>query len=152
MPNYAAVLTRNLSATASVGVLNASNATALRRVFIYDFTLGVQGAPASFANLWQFQRFTAAGTSTAVTPTAIDPADPAALTVAGQNNTVEPTYTAGQIVAAKALNQQATYRWFAGQPDQRLVIPATNANGIGVATPTCGSAGLAGTAELYFQE
>lgn len=151
MPNYAAIFTRSLSATASVGELHAVTAT-LRRAFIYDFTLGVQGAPASFANLWQFQRFTAAGTDTAVTPTALDPADTAALTAAGQNSTVEPTYTAGQILAAKALNQQATYRWFAGQPDQRLVLPPTNANGIGIATPTCGSAGINGTAEVYFNE
>ena len=152
MPNYSVTLTRSLSATASVGEVHAASAVSLRRVFIYDFTIGVQGAPASFANLWQFQRFTAPGTDTAVTPSPIDSADPASLTVAGQNSTVEPTYTAGAILASKALNQQATYRWFAGQPDQRLVVPATNNAGIGIATPTCGSAGIAGAVELNFQE
>jgi len=65
---------------------------------------------------------------------------------------VEPTYTAGAIVASKALDQQATCRWFSGQPDQRLVVPATNNNGIGISTPTCGSAGIAGAVELNFQE
>lgn len=152
MANYCVKLTRALSATASVGELHASNATALRRLAIYDFTIGVEGAPASFANQWTFQRFTAPGTDTAVTPTALDPGDPAALIVAGANNTVEPTYTANAILAAKSLNQQATYRWFAGQPDQRLLAPATNNNGIGIQTPTCGSAGLNGTAEVYYNE
>jgi hypothetical protein len=152
MANYMVPLTRNLSTTQSVGVIYTTSAVALRRIAIYDFTIGVQGTPAGLANLWQLQRFTAAGTSTAVTPTPVDPGDPASLTSAGQNNSVEPSYTAGTILASKALNQQATYRWFAGQPDQRLIAPATNNNGIGVATPTAGSVGVAGTIEIYYNE
>lgn len=151
MANNVVTLQRALSATASVGELHAVTA-ALRRFFIYDFTLGVEGAPASFANLWVFQRFSAFGTDTAVVAQPLDLADAAASTICGQNNTVEPTYTAAAILARKALNQQATYRWFAGQPDQRLVAPATNGAGIGIQTPTCGSAGINGTAEISFGE
>lgn len=105
-----------------------------------------------FANLWTFQRFTAPGTDTPVLPEPVDPGDPPALTVAGQVSTVEPTYTAAKILRSIPLNQQATYRWAALRDDQRLIAPAVNNNGIGIQTPTCGSVGIAGTAELMFND
>lgn len=151
MTSYVVKLQRNLAAATTVGSLNASNATALRRIYIFDFTIGMEAPPASLANLWTMQRFTVPGTSTAVTPSQLDPGDPAALTVAGQNHTIEPTYTAGAVLAAKPLNQQATYRWLAA-PGSELVAPATNLNGIGLLTPTVGSVAAAATADIYFHE
>lgn len=150
MTSYGATLQRTLAANTTVGTLAASSAIALRRIYLFDFTLGSEAVPFSAANLWQWKRFTAPGTNTAVVPQALDPGDPAALTVAGQNNTVEPTYTAAAVLASKALNQQATYRWLAA-PGSEIVAPATNLNGLGLITPTVGS-GAASTADLYFRE
>lgn len=152
MTSYGATLQRTLAlATPTVGSLAASSAVALRRIYLLEFTIGSEAAPASLANLWQWARFTAPGTSTAVTPQALDPADPAALTVAGQNQTVEPTYTAGAILYSVPLNQQATYRWLCA-PGSELIGPATNNNGLGLKTPTIGSIGAAVTASVIFRE
>lgn len=151
MTSYAAKLQRNLSANTTVGSLAASSATALRRIYLLEFTLGMEAPPASLANLWTWQRFTAPGTSTAVTAQALDPADPAALTVAGQNHTVEPTYTAATILATVGLNQQATFRWLSA-PGSELVAPATNNNGLGILTPTVGSVAAAASVDAKFRE
>lgn len=100
------------------------------RPWIFDGWVGSSATPADNAIEWLFQRTTAAGTSTAVTPTALDPADPAASSTVGINHTVEPTYTAGAILWHLALNQRATQR-FQFDPDAPLVIPATANNGLG---------------------
>ena len=93
--------------------------------------LGSSATPADNAIQWFLQRYTAAGTSTAVTPTALDPGDPAATSTAGQNHSVEPTYTASLILFHLALNQRATHRWIA-DPNGPIVIPATANNGVGL--------------------
>jgi len=103
--------------------------------------LAFSSAPADQAMQVFVQRFTAAGTNTAATPQPMDPADPAATATAGKNNTVEPTYTAAQILFHCALNQRATHRWNA-DPRGPLKFPATASNGGGLypvnasATPT----------------
>lgn len=147
MAKYALTLQRTLSTSASLGVVGAT-ATA-RRGKVYDYTLGSEATPADAAILFVLQRFTAAGTTTAVTPQPLDPADAASAAAGGQNATVEPTYTANQILAKVALNQRATYRWVAA-PGSELVYPATNASGIGIQTPTAPAS--LGTAQLYFEE
>lgn len=111
-------------------ILGLTGATTIRP-FIFDWMIGASAAPADNAVLWYFQRDTAAGTSTAVTPSALDPADPASTTTAGQNHTVEPTYTAGAILGHLALNQRASHRWI-GDPNGPFVVPATANNGIGL--------------------
>lgn len=151
MTSYAVKLQRNLAAATTVGEVHASSAVALRRIYILEFTLGMEAPPASLANLWTFQRFTAPGTDTAVVPQPLDPADPAALTVAGANSSVEPTYTAAQVLSTVALNQQATFRWLSA-PGSELVAPATNNNGIGLLTPTVGSVAAAASADVKFRE
>lgn len=151
MTSYAAKLQRNLAAATTVGSLAASSTTALRRIYLFEFTLGMEAAPASLANLWTWQRFTAPGTNTAVVCQALDPADPAALTIGGQNHTVEPTYTAAAVVATVALNQQATFRWLAA-PGSEIVGPATNLSGLGLLTPTVGSVASAASADAKFRE
>lgn len=82
---------------------------------------------------WQVQgkRFTAAGTTTAVTPASTDSADPAATFTAGSNATVEPTYTANSTFTDFGINPRSTYRWVAYDPRDEIILPATAANGIG---------------------
>jgi len=132
--NYAVNLHRTASTTASVGSV-AANATRPRRGEFYDILFGTDGTVGENPFLYVIQRFTAAGTSTAVTPQPCDPADAATESTAGQNHTVEPTYTAGQILFEWAINQRASARWFATEHG-RLIYPATASNGLGIATPT----------------
>lgn len=104
---------------------------ASRRARIYDFTVGSEATPADNALVHTAQRFTVAGTAgSAVTPQPLDPADPASITTAGENHSIEPTYTANALLWKIAANQRATYRWVAA-PDGELIIPDSAANGIG---------------------
>lgn len=97
---------------------------------IVQMELGSSATPADNAILWYLQRHTAAGTNTSKTPQPNDPADPTPQTTAGVTNTVEPTYTANQIVFHAALNQRATHFW---QDNGRAIkMPATANNGIGL--------------------
>jgi len=80
----------------------------------------------------QVKRFTAAGTTTAVTPSPTDPSDPAAsLFTAGSNATVEPTYTAGVVIDDTGVNPRGIYRWTAYAPDAEIILPAVASNGVG---------------------
>jgi len=125
--------------------------TQARRGKIYDIMFGSEATPNDAAILWTFQRYTAAGTSTAVTPQALDPADAAFLGQAGENHTIEPTYTASAILLNVPLNQRATYRWVAA-PGGELVYPATTANGIGIQTDTISTGTPVITATLHVNE
>jgi hypothetical protein len=111
-------------------LLGLTSATTIRP-FIYDLVLGASAAPADNAVTFFIQRYTAAGTATAVVPAALDPADPVATAGAGQNHTVEPTYTAGLILFHLALNQRASHRWIA-DPNGPMTLPATANNGAGL--------------------
>jgi hypothetical protein len=89
----------------------------------------------------QLKRFTAAGTTTAVTPTPTDPSDPAAtLFSAGSNATVEPTYTAGAVINDQGVNPRGIFRWTAYAPDAEVILPAVAASGIGFLLATLGGA------------
>ena len=108
----------------------AADGTTPRRNKISEFTIGSEATPADNALVHTLQRLTAEGTFTAVTPQPLDPADAAALSDAGENHTVEPTYTANEILHKIAMNQRATYRWVAA-PGKEFVLPATANNGAG---------------------
>jgi hypothetical protein len=98
---------------------------------IYNAIFGASASPADNAVLWYAQRYTAAGTATSVTPSALDSGgDPASTCTSGQNHTVEPTYTAGAILFHLALNQRASFNWIT-DPFRPISIPATANNGIG---------------------
>lgn len=148
MANFAITLQRTASTSLSLGTF-AANATRPRRAKWYELLLGSEATPADNPFLWVLQRFTAPGTSTSVTIQPLDPADAATESTAGQNHTIEPTYTANLILMRLALNQRATFRWVAA-PGGELVTPATASNGVGIATPT--SAAVAITATAYIQE
>ena len=151
MANFAADFQRTASTTATLGSVGAVSTTQARRGKIYDIIFGSEATPADAAILWTFRRYTAAGTSTAVTPQALDPADAAFLGQAGENHTIEPTYTAGAIMLNIPLNQRATFRWVAS-PGGEIVYPATTANGIGIETDTISTGTPVITSQLHVAE
>ena len=143
MANYATQLNRTASASASLGTWGA-DATRPRRLKFYDFIFGSEASPADNAFLYIAQRCTALGTSTAVTPSPLDPADAATESDAGENHTIEPTYTANLVLLSIALNQRATFRWVAA-PGGELVTPATASNGLGIQTTTASAVAISAT-------
>ena len=118
------------NAAAATTIIGLTSASTIRPA-IYEVVFGSAATPADQAFNLQLNRFTAAGTSTGVTPQALDPGDPASLATGGENHTVEPTYTSGSVLLSFSINQQATFRWVAA-PEGELVCPATAANGIGI--------------------
>jgi hypothetical protein len=88
----------------------------------------------------QGRRFTAAGTSTAVTPASVDSGDPAATFTAGSNASAEPTYTANSTFTDMGINPRNTFRWVAYDPRDEIILPATAANGIGFVVAQLGGA------------
>lgn len=148
MAKYAVTLERTLSTSASIGSVGAPGSS-MRRIEICEAILGVEGTPGDTALKLAAQRYTAAGTSTSVTPNPTDSADSACSAVAGQNHTVEPTYTANAFLLKESQNQRSTVRWVENLKEG-LIIPATANNGIGFQTPTAPA--LAGTLQLYFYE
>lgn len=149
MAKYAVTLRRTISNALSVGEIDVGATN--RRMKLYDLTIGIEAAPANFANLWQIQRFTAPGTNTPVTPQPLDPADGASLFTAGENDTINPTLTANQFLLTVALNQQATYRWVAA-PGSELVVPSVVGNGLALNTPVVGTPAAGSAILLVNQE
>lgn len=148
MANYVVSMNRTASTSASVGSITADS-TRPRRGKLYDLIVGSDATPASNAFAWRVRRCTAAGTSTAVTPNPTNPADAATETDAGENHTVEPTYTANSEMLVLPLHQNATFRWQVA-PGREIIWPATAANGIGIETPV--SSAVAVIATAYFEE
>ena len=141
---------RTASTTASLGSMTA-DATRARRLRVYDIIFGSEATPADAAVLWTFQRCSAAGTSTGVTPQNLDPASATTEYDAGENHTIEPTYTASAILGNFALNQRATFRWVAA-PGGEWVMPATASNGFGIQTDTISTGTPVITATVYADE
>lgn len=125
---------RTASSTATLGSLGA-DATRPRRFATHDIMFGSEATPADAALLWTFQRCTAVGTSTAVTPAYLDPGDSATEFDFGENHSGEPTYTANTIVLNIPCNQRATFRWSA-TPGFEIITPQTASNGYGIQTDT----------------
>ena len=106
-------------------------ATAAVRPKLYDLMLGSPSTPADQAASWCIRRSTTASTSgTAVTPTPIDPGDPASISTAMIAPSMSaPTLTAGAFLLQWAQNLRATFRWVAA-PGKELVAPASANNGL----------------------
>lgn len=120
-----------LTSTAKT-IVNLSAATAtLRRAFITEFKMGAAQVPnaADCEIVWDMVRTnTSVGTGTAATPSPLDTADAAAGSVSTVNNTAEPTI--GVSLDVIPLNQRNSQQWIAKDDKSRLVVPATNLNGI----------------------
>jgi hypothetical protein len=136
--------------TASTSILGMTGGTGVRPR-VYDLLCGSDATPADNAAEYVLQRSTAAGTSTAVTPQPLDPADPTAETAAGENHTVEPTYTADEIMLQWMQNQRATFRWVAA-PGGEIVVPATANNGLGVQVITVAGSAVNTGVTIHFEE
>ena len=151
MAKFAVDFQRTASTTGTLGSVGAVSTTQARRGRIYDIMLGSEATPADAAILWGMRRYTAAGTSTAVVPQALDAADAAFLGQAGENHTIEPTYAAGLNILNVPVNQRATFRWVAA-PGGELVWPATTANGFGLETDTISTGTPVITATFHVDE
>lgn len=126
---YAAQGTQTAASKTALTLISTTNG----RSRLIEYTLSNVGSVTVDSQFEvQLKRFTAAGTSTAVTPSSTDPSDPAAtLFTAGSNCSVEPTYTAGVVIDDKGVNPRGLYRWTAYAPDAEIIMPATAANGLG---------------------
>ena len=149
MATYDMNMKRTAGNAVSVGNITAPG-SGMKRLRIWDVVYSSEAAPADAVVLHRAQRCTTAGTRTAVTPIPRDPADAAALTTAGENHTIEPTYTANNEVLEEAVNQRVTFRWQV-DPLMGWVIPATANNGIGWLTPSPSPASLV-TINVAFDE
>lgn len=136
--------------TASTTMIGITSTSAIRPA-IYDLLISSVATPADNAGDWQFQRHTAAGTSTGFTPVALDPGDPASTATSGVNHTVEPTYTANAIVLRVAVNQRNTLRWVA-RDGSELKMPATAANGLSLLSNAVGGSAVAFLFCVLFSE
>ena len=135
---YAAQGTQTAGSKTILTVISSANA----RPRIVDYKLSNVGAITVDSQFEvQLKRFTAAGTTTAVTPTSTDPSDPAAsLFTAGSNATVEPTYTAGAVIDDVGINPRGWFRWTAYDRASEIILPATAANGVGFFLAVLGGA------------
>ncbi len=112
-------------------ILTVVSTAAIRpRVIEYkSSSLGTPGSDQSYEV--QLKRFTAAGTTTALTPASTDSGDPASTFTAGSNASAEPTYTANTLIDDYGANPRATFRWVAYDQRAEIILPATAANGVG---------------------
>lgn len=117
------------SATAAVAGIVKVEATTATRLAIYEWDFGTSagGAPVDQNYLIRIKRQTTAGTWTAVTPSPLDTADPAAVGVGGQASSAAGT--AAVTLMSVGVNARAGFRWVA-IPDSEFIVPATAANGI----------------------
>lgn len=138
-----------ITGAASKTIVGVAGTSAVRP-YLTDLMISSNATPADNSSEWQLLRFTAAGTSTAVTPEKYDTGDPAATGVCGKNHTVEPTYGTVPMLDI-AHNQRATFRWVAA-PGEEIIAPATAANGFGLQCIGVGGSGVAEICSIVFGE
>ena len=144
------------SAYKTAALVQGATTGALRRAKIFEVMVGAAGNPNATDTYiqWDISRITAsgAGAYTAWVPTSLDPADSAAVVVAGINATAEATtVTSNSSIFNVSVNQRGTLRWVAAQESQYLVAPATASAGLilrGLSNAYTG----AGGGQLTFQE
>ena len=88
----------------------------------------------------QCKRFSAAGTTTAVTPAPTDPSEGTPVVTFGSNASVEPTYTSNTTLFDTGVNPRGIFRWTAYDPSAEIILPATASNGVGYYLNTLGGA------------
>lgn len=107
--------------------------TAATRLWVWRIFLGamVNATPEDEVSEWIAQRHSAAGTSTPVTPGKRDLADPAAIGIAGENHTVEPTVVTNETPLEHSLHHRSAFDWV---DDDGIILPATAAAGLHIHT------------------
>ena len=136
--------------TAGTTILLLASTAAIKPE-IYDLVCGSDATPADNAAEYVLQRATATGTATTVTARPLDPDDPVAVGVGGENHTVEPTYTADVILLQWAQNQRLTFRWVAA-PNGEIILPATASNGGGVQVITVAGSTVNTNMMMHYRE
>lgn len=136
MGTYAVNANQATVSTTAKGTCALWTVTTLRRLKIYDYTVGATNVPnATDCDIvFDISRLsqTTSLAATAYTPQPTDPADGAAVGVASVNSTTEP---AAALIASATpeahfgFNQRNTVRWIAAQESQFLIGPATTVNG-----------------------
>lgn len=133
-------------------LLAATAVTSGRRAKLYDVMFGTLGTPADQTYEFDISKQTAVGTSTGVTPVALDSADSsAASTVGSANFTAEGTITAASSVFYIGVNQRASYRWVAA-PGSEIVIPVTNLAGFALRARSVSGGTATATGAFLFVE
>lgn len=148
MSFYHVVHGKTNTATTTIGGITAS---AAGRVKVGHIIISSAAAPADNACEYQFKRYSAPGTATAITASALDQADPLRSATTGEAHTIEPTYIANSILLDFAANQRATPQWIA-RPGWELTIPAVASNGIGCFSKIVGGSAFAVSLTWYFEE
>lgn len=98
---------------------------------LYELIFSHGAAPADTVILWNVSRLTVLGTEgAAVVPAPLDVDAPASILDAGEDHSVEPTYTAATELLEFDLNQRATFR-FVAAPGGEFLLPAVANAGIG---------------------
>lgn len=134
MANYGARLAKAITdTTIGIGAVYCP-AASMRRIAIYDLLFGSSTA-GDTQFVFDVQRNTTAPTGSAITPNPLDLADPASVTKAADELTVNGTLTAGAIPLSVAMNQRSTVRW-ACREGKEIIIPATADDGVQFQTPT----------------
>jgi|SRR6266850_545955 len=129
---YFGVRTGVTNTTSAANPLFGITGGTTARVSIYDIISGSDATPADNYAEFAIRRLSTAGTTSATfTPTALDPADPAASAVFATTWSAQPTVTASSDIWSVSQNQRATFRWVAA-PGGELLIPATAAAGLGM--------------------
>ena len=150
--SYAVAWNATNSASATLPLLTIIS-TAAVRTKIFDLTMGSDATPADNAGKFAFQRCTTTGTAgSSLTPQAVDPGDPAAVTTSGLAVfSVGPTLTANAFLLQWAQNQRATFRWIAA-PTKELVCPATASNGLALVPLVVGGSAVNFAGTVFFEE
>lgn len=130
------------TAAAADSILGVTGSATVIPALFY-LCIGSPSTPADAAVGYALKRFTAAGTSTAVTPEPLDGNDRVAVAAGGSNHTVEPTY-AGVAYMAPSVNQRSVFQWHA-HPGGEICAIKTAANGFGLQIVSISS----GTPELH---
>lgn len=135
--------------TANTTMVALTGGTGVHPV-IYDWMIHPDSAPTDTHVSYALQRYTAAGTSTSVTPQPLKTPSPAATSTAGRAHSVEPTYTANAYLAMMGGYSRAMLRWQT-DPEYGLGVPPTASNGIGCLVLAVGTAQSVQTT-IHFRE
>jgi hypothetical protein len=127
---YTAPADQTIAASPGATLVGVTASTLLRARLV-ELWAAVEGTPADQIIRWLVRRYTAAGTSSAVTPGEEDLDGPPAQLSAGSNHTVEPTY-AGTALLDIPVHLRNQLLWRARDPQKGWLIPATAASGIGL--------------------
>lgn len=146
---YSVVGSATNAAAKTMLAVNQPSSSLASRIKVY-FASWASSATADASARIYLARTTTLGTRTSVTPKPLDFDDPASTAVAGENNTVEPSYTSGEILVDMSGHQRAGCVWYA-PPDGELVIPKTANYGIGMLCSSVTSA-FAMTSCIQFSE